>query len=115
MVLAHEMAHVRRRDNRFGWLLFALRLGSFYNPVALFVFHQISHDVERMCDAEAAAATGKPLALGSALIKVFRACPGWRRGEGTWSGRFASRGDAGEAGPRALVVDRVERLVHPET
>jgi Zn-dependent protease with chaperone function len=109
-VLAHEMAHVDRRDNSLGWLLFGLRLVSFYNPVALFTFHQISHDVERMCDSDAAEITGKPLALGSALIKVFR------------SSRSAGRGHFGQRAAalekrarRALVVDRVERLVHPET
>jgi Zn-dependent protease with chaperone function len=114
-VLAHEMAHVDRRDNHFGWLLFALRLGSFYNPVALFVFHQISHDVERICDSDAADMTGRPLALGSALIKVFGASRGTVRGRRAWSQRFAQRAATLEKrARRALVVDRVERLVHPE-
>lgn len=114
-VLAHEMAHVKRRDNWFGWLLFSLRLASFYNPVALFVFHQISHEVERMCDADASAATGKPLPLASALIKVFRASRQPARGGRLWSRRLASRTATLEKrARRALVTDRVERLVHPE-
>jgi Zn-dependent protease with chaperone function len=115
-VLAHETAHVERRDNRLGWLLLGLRLGSFYNPVALFVFHQVSHEVERMCDSDAADMTGKPLALGSALIKVFRAARAPIRQGGVWSTRFAQRAATLEKrARRALVIDRVERLVHPET
>lgn len=113
-VLAHEVAHVLRRDNWFGWLLFTLRVASFYNPVALFTFHQISHDAERICDAEAAALTGKPLALASALIKVYRAThgPGKRPHR---SRAVARRAEVLENRARCtLVEDRVERLVHPE-
>jgi hypothetical protein len=112
-VLAHEMAHARRRDTRLGWLLFGLRLLSFYNPVALLVFHRMGHDIEQLCDAEAAVATTDPLALASALIKVYRASTGRRVPRGMASG-LAERAMAVEQhARRTLVEDRVERLLHP--
>ncbi len=115
-VLAHEMAHVRRRDNWLGWLLVGLRLLSFYNPVALLVFHQMGHDMERVCDAEAGRVTGKPLALASALLKVYRASRASTEGSRGWSRRIGDRAAALEnRARRALVEDRLEQLVHPET
>lgn len=114
-VLAHEMAHGRRRDNWLGWLLFGLRLSSFYNPVALLAFHQIGHDMERICDAEAGRLTRKPVALASALLKVHQAsrastqtAPGWSRRVGRKAVALENRAR------RALVEDRIERLLHPE-
>ncbi|MEK7849081.1 MAG: M56 family metallopeptidase, partial [Chloroflexota bacterium] len=71
-VLAHELAHLRRRDNWSGWALLALRSVQFFNPVALLVFRHILYDTERVCDDEAAAATGDALALASGLLKVWR-------------------------------------------
>ena len=114
-VIAHEMAHVRRRDNWLGWLLFGLRLASFYNPVALLTFHQIGHDMERICDAEAGQLTGKPVALASALLKVHMAsrasiptARGWPRSLGRRAVALDNRAR------RTLVEDRIERLLHPE-
>ena len=113
-VLAHEIAHARRRDNRLSWLLFGLRLLSFYSPVALLVSHQMGHDVERLCDADAASSTGNPLALASALIKVYRAsrkraAPRGQPARFAWSALALE-----QRAKRTLVEDRVERLVHPE-
>ncbi len=113
-VLAHEMAHVRRRDARSGWLLFGLRLLSFYNPVALLVFHRMGQDVEQLCDAEAAGVTGNPLALASALIKVHRATgPRPLRG-GTVAMLAGGAARMERRARRALIEERVERLVHPK-
>lgn len=114
-VIAHEAAHGRRRDNRLGWLLFSLRLASFYNPIALLTFHQIGHDIERICDSEAGRLTGKPVALASALLKVHLAsrasshgAPGWPQSIGRRAASLENRAR------RTLVEDRIERLLHPE-
>ena len=115
-VLAHEVAHVRRRHNWLGWLVFCLRLASFYNPVSLVTFHQIGHDIEKVCDRDAAAITGKPLALASALIKVYRTSYAVVGEFRWWSRPLARRVAALEnRALQTLVMDRVERLVHSET
>lgn len=114
--LAHEVAHVMRQDNWLGWLTFALRAISFYNPVIQFTYHRLGHDVEKVCDGEAGRITGKPLALASALIKVFSSSRSASNGGGLW-GRQVSRRVAAleDKARRTLVEDRVERLVYPET
>lgn len=114
-VLAHEMAHVWRRDNWLGWLIFGLRLVSFYNPVVLLAFHQIGHDTEKVCDAQAGMVTGKPLALASALIKVYRSSTTSLQPTGSRLRHLRRQRAALEnRARRTLVEDRVERLIHPE-
>ncbi|MGE5617813.1 MAG: M56 family metallopeptidase [Sphingomonadaceae bacterium] len=114
-VIAHELAHVRRRDNWLGWLLLGLRLVSFYNPVAWLTFHRIGHDMESVCDAEAGRVTGKPLALASALLKVYRASRASHHGSTIRPRWAAGRAAALEnRARRALIEDRLKRLVHPE-
>lgn len=114
-VLAHERAHARRQDNWLGWLAFALRILSFYNPVVQFAFHRIGHDTEKVCDAEAGEITGKPLALASALIKVYMATRSAHSGP-RWATPLGKRAATLEnKARRTLVQDRAERLVHPET
>ena len=70
--LAHEMAHIMRRDNTIDWVLLLFRFIMFYNPVALVEFRRIIHEREKLCDDIASSLTGKPLAFASSLIKVFR-------------------------------------------
>ena len=114
-MLAHEVAHIHRRDSRLGWLTFGLRLVSFYNPVALFTFHRISLDVERVCDAEAARSSGRGLALASALIKVYLASRPANGREQGWTRRVRGRVVGLEnRARRTLVEDRAERLIRPE-
>lgn len=72
-VLAHELAHLIRRDSWLGWIMLILRAIMFYNPVALLAFRQITQDNEQACDDIAVSTTGKPLAFAAGLIKVFRA------------------------------------------
>lgn len=107
-VVAHEVAHLHRRDHRTGWLLLLLRLLTFYNPVALLSFRWMVQGAEQECDAQAAAWTGKPLALAAGLIRVFR--------EGEPTTYAGGRGLSGWVGAmdhslhRSLVEDRVRRL-----
>lgn len=114
-VLAHEAAHVERQDNWLGWLTFALRIASFYNPVVQFTYHRIGHDVERVCDARAVVVTGKPLALASALIKVFRSSRSAAAESSGLSIVLNKRAVALEnRARRTMVEDRAERLVYPK-
>jgi beta-lactamase regulating signal transducer with metallopeptidase domain len=68
-VLAHEAAHVRRRDGLIGSLLAA-----FYHLFALPGGRILRRDweraVERECDAEAARRLGSPCDVASALLRV---------------------------------------------
>ncbi|OFZ17778.1 MAG: hypothetical protein A2X94_04215 [Bdellovibrionales bacterium GWB1_55_8] len=69
-VLAHELAHVAFGGNPRTILLWAVRAIQVLNPAALIAFRGILELRERACDELAAAVTGRPAALASALLKV---------------------------------------------
>ena len=112
-VLAHEEAHLLRRDNLTGWGLLLAGLLVFYNPVALVALQRATEDMEMACDDAAVESTGEPLALATALIKTGRynaagAAPGGRRPL-DWLPRLHARVS------RTLVGRRVRRLIDRPT
>lgn len=114
-VLAHELAHILKGDNRWSWALLLVRVAMFYNPVALFAFRQIIHENEKVCDEMAISLTRRPLAFAAGLIKAFRgAAPHSSSLAHVRRGWFSSQADAlaNRAG-KALIEDRVERILHP--
>jgi Zn-dependent protease with chaperone function len=74
--LAHEIAHLERRDPALGWLLMAVRVVLWFNPVVQVVARGITQEIERRADERAAEVTGDRVAVASALLKVFRATEG---------------------------------------
>ena len=68
--LAHEVAHVAGRHLVLGWGLIGLRSLLFFNPVAQIVGRTAVLEMERSADAAAAAATGRPASVASALAKL---------------------------------------------
>lgn len=71
-VIAHELAHVARRDYLVVWLATVLRDAFFYLPTSWAAYRQLQHEKELACDDLAAGATNRPLALASALAKVWQ-------------------------------------------
>jgi hypothetical protein len=71
-VVAHELAHLRRGDMRLAWLALWLRDTFCYLPISRQLYQQLRHDQELACDDLAVAVTGRPLALASALAKVWQ-------------------------------------------
>ncbi len=71
-VLAHEVSHVARRDSLVTWLATVLRDAFFYLPTSWAAYRQFHYDKELACDDLAITATGRPLALASALAKVWQ-------------------------------------------
>ncbi len=113
--LAHELAHLAHRDNGTGWLFLALRAAQFYNPVAMMVVRQMLQDNELACDEESAALSGKPLALASSLVKLFREAQvkSMPPGPKGWRSWIAFRVTALEEQARqASVESRVSRMIH---
>ncbi len=70
-VLAHELAHVARRDYLFTWLAAVLRDAFFYLPTSRAAYGLLRRDNELASDDLAIAVTGRPLALASALARVW--------------------------------------------
>lgn len=116
-VITHELAHLIRQSSGVNRLLLALRFLMFYNPVALLIFHRIINDNERLCDDMAVSLTGRRMALGSGLLKVFRhtavgSAPGLA---GDSKGRLSPQtGTLESRSRRELVKERLERLLQPD-
>jgi Zn-dependent protease with chaperone function len=71
-VLANELGHVARRDYLVIWLATVLRDAFFYLPTSQAAYRQLQHEKELVCDDLAVGATHRPLALASALAKVWQ-------------------------------------------
>ncbi len=103
-VLAHELEHVARRDYLVIWLATMLRDAFFYVPTSWAVYRQLQQEKELACDDLAVGATHRPLALASALAKV------WQHAVG--GAPFAQCGTAQHlVGEDESINDRIERLL----
>jgi Zn-dependent protease with chaperone function len=71
--LAHELAHVARRDPLRSWILMAGRAVMCLNPAFQVLSRAIARDAEWLADDRAAAACGGRVPLASALLKLHRA------------------------------------------
>ncbi len=74
--LAHELAHLERRDPTLSWALMAARALMWFNPAVQVLVRAIARDAERIADERAGEATRDRLALASGLLKLFRATEG---------------------------------------
>jgi Zn-dependent protease with chaperone function len=103
-VLAHELEHVARRDYLVIWLATILRDAFFYVPTSWSAYRQLQQEKELACDDLAVGATHRPLALASALAKV------WQHAVG--GAPFAQCGAAQHlVGEDESINDRIERLL----
>jgi Zn-dependent protease with chaperone function len=101
-VLAHEIGHVARRDYLMGWLATVLRDAFCYLPTSWAAYRQLQQEKELACDELAVGLTQHPLALASALAKVWQhALAGTRTGIAQ---ALLGRGDA--------IEDRIKRLLN---
>ncbi len=71
-VVAHEMAHVSRRDYLVAWLALVLRDAFCYIPASRIAYAQLQREKELACDDLAALETARPMALASALAKTWQ-------------------------------------------
>ncbi len=75
-VLAHELAHVQRRDNLAAALLGVLRDILFFVPGGAWSLRLLLREREHAADTAAVDVTGRPGALASGLLKVIEAASG---------------------------------------
>ncbi|MGQ0569228.1 MAG: M56 family metallopeptidase [Armatimonadota bacterium] len=71
-VIAHELGHVARRDYLVVWVATVLRDAVFYLPTSWAACGQLLREKEPACDDLAVTVTRRPLALASALAKVWQ-------------------------------------------
>jgi beta-lactamase regulating signal transducer with metallopeptidase domain len=75
-VLMHELVHVRRRDYLLNWVALLLRDAFFYLPTSRIAYRQLHYEKELATDDLVAQSTKRPLALASALTKVWLSLAG---------------------------------------
>lgn len=69
-VLAHELAHIARRDWVFNLLQAFIESLFYYHPAVWWVSQIIRRERENACDDVALSATGNPIAFARALVQV---------------------------------------------
>lgn len=74
-VMAHELAHVKNSDTTLKALVTAYRMALPLDPIIRLVEAAFHREREMVADEAAAKATGRPLSLASALLKIYEAFP----------------------------------------
>ena len=108
-VIAHELAHVKNSDTTLKAMVTAYRVALPQDPFMRLAEAAFHREREMVADETAVKATGKPLSLTSALLKIDRAFP---RNSLRSQGRLSILG----VGPSLLnrhpsINDRIEQLV----
>ncbi len=103
-VIMHELAHVARQDTFVLWIGRMLRDAFWYLPTSRVAYRQLEQEKELACDDLAVGVTHRPLALASALTKVWLQAA---EGAATPSFEFAHHLE----GTRPHIVERIERLM----
>lgn len=105
-VIAHELAHVARRDPLLHQVARVLSDSTAYLPAGRYPRAVLEAEGELGADALAAGATGRPLAMASALSKI------WGR-SAVVSPRTGLPGVSGYPDtPQTLLEERLTRLLH---
>lgn len=76
MILLHELAHIKRWDIVWGWLMTVVQLLHWFNPVVWWVFARIRAERELACDETVLSRidSGDRMAYGETLLKLLRLC-----------------------------------------
>jgi Zn-dependent protease with chaperone function len=108
-VMAHELAHVKNSDTALKAMVTAYRTALPQDPIIHLVEAAFHREREMVADETAAEATGKPLSLASALLKIHEAFPrSSMRSYGTLSILGAGTSLMNRHPP---ITDRVNQLV----
>ncbi len=106
VVLAHELAHIRRYDYLVNFLQLVIESLLYFNPAVWWLSRQTRIEREACCDALAASLSGGPEPYAVALAEVARAC--------SWGAVLPVPAQAFGAEHRSGgLADRVRRLLQP--
>lgn len=108
IILAHELAHVRRWDAIVNLAQLVIESLLFFNPAVWWISRQIRVEREACCDALAASVCGEPVSVAWALVDVATvAANSGPKFNPQAALAFAEPANEGE------LTDRVRRLIDP--
>jgi beta-lactamase regulating signal transducer with metallopeptidase domain len=107
-VLTHELEHVARHDYLIIFLATVMRDAFFYLPTSRVAYRQLQREKELICDDLTVQVTRRPLALASALAKVWL-----HAAETPQVARFGAAQPFAERGE--ALSTRIERLLAQQT
>jgi bla regulator protein BlaR1 len=78
-VFLHELSHIKRKDILVGWLMTALQIVHWFNPLVWVAFHRMRVDRELACDAMALSYAKETQPYGQTIIKLLEGfgCSAW--------------------------------------
>ena len=79
-VIAHEVAHIKNHDFHFMALMSALKVISFFNPIAYLLSSAIIREREILADDTGSRLIEQPERLGLALVKIGEVSKGFSQG-----------------------------------
>jgi beta-lactamase regulating signal transducer with metallopeptidase domain len=101
-VLAHELAHLKRRDLVWGWLTESARLLYFFHPAMLFAARRVRLERELACDQIAMRLSGRgPAEYAETLVRVLSSA--------AVSSAFRTAAASLDGGERSLRSEESER------
>lgn len=107
-VITHELAHVARRDTLVLWVGRMLRDAFWYLPTSRSAYRLLEQEKELACDDLAVTVTQRPLAMASALTKVWLQAV-----EGSSPSTFGMAHHL--EGKHQQIVKRIDRLMASST
>ena len=105
VIVAHELAHVRRFDYVVNLCQMLVESVLFYNPVVWWISRQIRVEREACCDALAVALTGTPMDVATTLVDVAEELDLRQARD-----RFLAQAIGDDSGS---LLSRVQRIVMP--
>ncbi len=73
-VLAHELCHVRRRDNLFASIHMFVETILWFHPLVWWIGARMVEERERACDEEVLLLTGEPRSYAEGILNVCKLC-----------------------------------------
>lgn len=107
VILAHELAHMRRHDYLVNLLQMLVEAALFFNPAVWWISRQMRIEREACCDRVAAEIAGQPLDVARTLVRVAE-----RLQNAPAASPVPMLAMSGDNQPGSL-FDRVRRLVTP--
>lgn len=86
-MLAHELAHIKRRDDVWLWVCQLHQVLFFFQPLNHWLIQELREVTEKICDAEAIQMTQNQQALAQCLVEVA----GWLTQTPSWVAAMAAR------------------------